>query len=106
MSKDLLFATSQRIDDKLWRNVFYANIEQVRSKLRKVRADNEGKFVRNILNLPVIFQLRPENDHAARHRLLKTFFRHIDATFKFYRDLNDRIKGDYHIDIRTLGIGT
>lgn len=36
LDKDLLFAISQRIDDKMWRHVFYANIEQVRSKLRKV----------------------------------------------------------------------
>ncbi|KAI9487252.1 MAG: hypothetical protein EXX96DRAFT_552387 [Benjaminiella poitrasii] len=82
ISIDLMYATTHRIEDKLWRYIFYAGIEDVRSKLRK---------------------LKPE-DTEKNKALQKLLFHRIDSAFKFYRDLNNTIKADYHIDTKVLGI--
>ena len=36
LTEDITYAAMHHIEDKLWRYICYANIEQVRSKLRKV----------------------------------------------------------------------
>ena len=36
LTEDITYAATHHIEDKLWRYICYANIEQVRSKLRKV----------------------------------------------------------------------
>lgn len=72
-----MYATSHHIEDKIWRYIFYADIEQVRSKLRK---STDTKSLQNLL------------------------YHRIDAAIKFYRDLNHQVKSHYHIDTKVLGI--
>ena len=36
ITEDITYAVNHHIEDKLWRYICYAKIEQVRSKLRKV----------------------------------------------------------------------
>ncbi|KAL9548782.1 hypothetical protein MBANPS3_005525 [Mucor bainieri] len=89
-ASDLMYATTHHIDDKLWRYIFYAGIEDVRGKLRKVTT--------------TITSTTPE-DAAEKHiALQKALFHRIDAAFKFYRELNHTIKTSYHIDTKVLGI--
>ncbi|KAI9490328.1 hypothetical protein BDB00DRAFT_557706 [Zychaea mexicana] len=83
LTDDLSYAATHHIEDKLWRYICYATIEQVRSKLRK---------------------LHPDEDEAIRQRLQKQLLKHIDSSFKFYRELNNRIKSDHLIDTKTIGI--
>jgi hypothetical protein len=73
----LIYATTHHIEDKLWRYIFYAGIEEVRSKLRKKSMDES---------------------------LQKRLFHRIDNAFKFYRELNNKVKSNYHIDTKVLGI--
>ncbi|GAA5806632.1 hypothetical protein HPULCUR_012175 [Helicostylum pulchrum] len=78
---DLIYATTHFIEEKLWGFIFYAEIEQVRSKLRKCAPDaNETKV------------------------LQKELYRRIDAAFKFYRELNSHVKSVHHVDTKMLGI--
>lgn len=81
-SADLMYATTHHIEDKLWHYIFYAGIEDVRSKLRKVKLDDMEKNI----------------------ALQKALFHRIDAAFKFYRELNNTVKSSYHIDTKVLGI--
>ena len=37
LTEDITYAASHHIEDKLWRYICYPNIEEVRSKLRKVK---------------------------------------------------------------------
>ncbi|KAI8149280.1 hypothetical protein BJV82DRAFT_587353 [Fennellomyces sp. T-0311] len=83
LTTDLPYAATHHIEDKLWRYICYANIEQVRSKLRK---------------------LRPDEDDVARQRLQRQLLKYIDSSFKFYRELNNRIKSDHNVDTKTVGI--
>ena len=50
-------------------------------------------------------QLRPDEDPINRQRLQKQLLKHIDSSFKFYRELNNTIKNDHHLDTKTIGIG-
>lgn len=79
---DLMYATSHRIEDKMWKYIFYADIETVRSKLRSLKPDEVEK----------------------NKALQKALFYRIDAAFRFYRELNNTIKSTYHIDTKVLGI--
>ena len=81
-SLDLVYATSHHIEEKIWRYIFYASIEQVRSKLRKMKSSNdmEAKVQQKVL------------------------FHRIDAALKFYRELNHQVKTQHHIDTKVLGI--
>lgn len=81
-STDLMYATTHHIEDKLWRYIFYAGIEDVRNKLRKVKPEDVDKSI----------------------ALQKVLFHRIDAAFKFYRELNNTAKASYHIDTKVLGI--
>lgn len=81
-STDLMYATTHHIEDKLWRYIFYAGIEDVRNKLRKVKPEDVNKHI----------------------ALQKALFHRIDAAFKFYRELNNTVKTSYHIDTKVLGI--
>ncbi|KAG0169649.1 Smg-6, nonsense mediated mRNA decay factor [Apophysomyces sp. BC1015] len=81
--KDVHYASSHRIEDKLWRHIFYARIEGVRGKLRK---------------------MKPDEDPGTRQRLHKLLLHHIDTGFKFYRELNHKIRSDHHIDGKTIGV--
>lgn len=36
LTEDITYSVSHHIEDKLWRYICYPNIEEVRSKLRKV----------------------------------------------------------------------
>ncbi|KAI7848856.1 hypothetical protein BDC45DRAFT_551570 [Circinella umbellata] len=83
ITEDITYAVNHHIEDKLWRYICYAKIEQVRSKLRK---------------------LRPDEDPINRQRLQKQLLKHIDSSFKFYRELNNTIKNDHHLDTKTIGI--
>ncbi|KAI9007983.1 hypothetical protein CLU79DRAFT_777380 [Phycomyces nitens] len=83
LTTNMTYATSHRIDDKLWRYIIYASIEEIRSKLRK---------------------LNPEEDNQARQTLTKLLFHRIDSGFKFYRDLNAKFKASHHIDTKTIGV--
>ncbi|KAL0095928.1 hypothetical protein J3Q64DRAFT_1001243 [Phycomyces blakesleeanus] len=78
-----MYATSHHIDDKLWRYIIYASIEEIRSKLRK-------------LNL--------EEDNPTRQTLTKSLLHRIDSGFKFYREINAKIKTSHHIDTKTIGV--
>ncbi|KAI7898506.1 uncharacterized protein BX663DRAFT_461889 [Cokeromyces recurvatus] len=82
ISIDLIYAITHHIEDKLWRYIFYARIEDIRSKLRKLNPEDAEKY----------------------KMLQKTLSHRIDSAFKFYRDLNNTIKADYHIDTKALGI--
>ncbi|KAL7318939.1 hypothetical protein PS15m_002121 [Mucor circinelloides] len=81
-STDLMYATTHHVEDKLWRYIFYAGIEDVRGKLRRVKPDDVEKNI----------------------ALQKALFHRIDAAFKFYRELNNTVKSSYHIDTKVLGI--
>ncbi|KAK4515807.1 uncharacterized protein ATC70_010762 [Mucor velutinosus] len=81
-STDLMYATTHHIEDKLWRYIFYAGIEDMRGKLRKVKPEDVDKNI----------------------ALQKALFHRIDAAFKFYRELNNTVKASYHIDTKVLGI--
>ncbi|GAN08050.1 hypothetical protein MAM1_0187d07556 [Mucor ambiguus] len=81
-STDLMYATTHHIEDKLWRYIFYAGIEDVRGKLRKVKPEDVDKNI----------------------ALQKALFHRIDAAFKFYRELNNTVRASYHIDTKVLGI--
>ncbi|KAI8082742.1 uncharacterized protein BX664DRAFT_338959 [Halteromyces radiatus] len=83
LTNDLLYASSQRIEDRLWRYIFYPVIEETRSQLRK---------------------LKPNDSSTLRQKLATTYHQDIDTSFKFYRDLNHNIKTTYHIDTKTIGI--
>lgn len=79
----MIYATTHHIEDKIWRYIFYAEIEEVRSKLRKVKpTENEGDS----------------------KELQKTLFHRIDSAIEFYRELNNHVKSHFHIDTKLLGI--
>lgn len=80
---DLIYATTYHIEDKIWRYIFYAEIEEVRSKLRKVK---------------------PSESEGESKALQKTLFHRIDSAIKFYRELNNHVKSQFHIDTKSLGI--
>ncbi|KAG0784577.1 hypothetical protein G6F17_001667 [Rhizopus arrhizus] len=74
----LTYAIDHHIEDKIWRYIFYADIEGIRSKLRHKPGDKE---------------------------LEKKLLLRIESAFKFYRELNSKIKSDYHIeDTKVFGI--
>lgn len=77
---DLPAACNLHIDEKLWRNAIYPGIEDIRSKLRKLK--NKDKAVR------LEQQLASKIRHASR----------------FYRKMNSSIKQEYHIDTATIGV--
>lgn len=79
-----MYATSHHIEDKIWRYIFYAGIEEVRSKLRKMASS--------------------ETSSNENKTLQKELYNRIDSAFKFYRDLNIHVKTTYHIDTKVLGI--
>ncbi|CDH53656.1 hypothetical protein RO3G_15814 [Lichtheimia corymbifera JMRC:FSU:9682] len=83
LTEDITYAASHHIEDKLWRYICYPNIEEVRSKLRK---------------------LNGATDQATRDRLQKQLLKRIDSNYKFYRELNTKIKADHHVDLKTIGI--
>ncbi|KAI9252957.1 hypothetical protein BDA99DRAFT_520507 [Phascolomyces articulosus] len=83
LTDDITYAATHHIEDKLWRYICYANIEQVRSKLRKIR---------------------PDEDNVIRQRLQRQLLKRIDSSFKFYRELNNSIKDNHHLDTKTIGI--
>jgi hypothetical protein len=87
-SVDLIYATTHHIEDKIWRYIFYAGIEEVRSKLRKIKSSDNAAADEN------------SNNKA----LQKALYHYIDSAFKFYRDLNNNVKSNYHIDTKVLGI--
>lgn len=79
----MIYATTHHIEDKIWRYIFYAGIEEVRSKLRRVKpTDNEGEC----------------------KTLQKILLHRIDSAIKFYRELNNHVKSQFHIDTKSLGI--
>lgn len=88
-SVDLIYATTHHIEDKIWRYIFYAGIEEVRSKLRKIKSTD------------VISAADENNNNKA---LQKALYHRIDSAFKFYRELNNNVKSNYHIDTKVLGI--
>ncbi|CAO3633194.1 unnamed protein product [Cunninghamella blakesleeana] len=83
LTKDLLYASSQHIEDKIWRYIFYPKIEEIRNRLRK---------------------FKPNDQPSSKQKLINHFYQYIDSSFKFYRDLNNEIKNTYHIDTKTIGI--
>ncbi|KAI9305637.1 hypothetical protein BJ944DRAFT_287659 [Cunninghamella echinulata] len=83
LTKDLLYASSQHIEDKIWRYIFYPKIEEIRNRLRKFKSNDQSSSKQNLIN---------------------NFYQFIDSSFKFYRDLNSEIKNTYHIDTKTIGI--
>ncbi|OBZ90235.1 Protein SMG7 [Choanephora cucurbitarum] len=81
INTNLVYASTHHIEDKLWRYIFYANIEEIRSKLRKAEREGDTKHLQKILS------------------------QRIDDAFKFYRELNQTIKSTFHItDVKVLGI--
>ncbi|KAI8098403.1 uncharacterized protein B0P05DRAFT_582736 [Gilbertella persicaria] len=78
---DLVYAAAHHIEDKIWRYIFYASIEDIRSRLRKTEKESDTK------------------------QLQKTLSQRIDDAFKFYRELNQTIKATYRIeDTKVFGI--
>lgn len=77
---DLMYVMRHHIEDKLWKYIFYARIEEIRSKLKRTKSPEEIKA------------------------LQKALYHRIDGAFQFYIDLNRTIKSTYHIDTKILGI--
>ncbi|CAO3599292.1 unnamed protein product [Absidia cylindrospora] len=80
---DLLYASSQHVEDRLWRYIFYPPIEETRSRLRKLKSSDPSTVWQNLITI---------------------YHHYIDSSFKFYRDLNHNIKTVYHVDTKTIGI--
>ncbi|KAI8878948.1 hypothetical protein K501DRAFT_287620 [Backusella circina FSU 941] len=79
--QDFLYATSHHIEDKIWRYIFYAEIETVRAKLR---------------------QMKP--NHPNYDTVQKSFSQKIESALKFYRELNNKVKSTFHVNTQTFGI--
>lgn len=77
---DLLYVIKHHIEDKLWKYIFYARIEETRTKLKKTKTPEEIKA------------------------LQKTLYHRTETAFQFYVDLNRTIKTNYHVDTKVLGI--
>lgn len=77
---DLLYVIKHHIEDKLWKYIFYARIEEIRSKLKRTKAQEDVKA------------------------LQKALYHRTDTAFQFYVDLNKTIKTNYHVDTKVLGI--
>ncbi|ORX42799.1 hypothetical protein DM01DRAFT_1350199 [Hesseltinella vesiculosa] len=81
LASDSLYAVSQHIDDKLWRLIIYPRVEEYRQRLRKT-SPKDPSFT----------------------SLLQEYHHRIDESFKYYRELNHRIKASFHVDTKTIGI--
>jgi hypothetical protein len=49
--QDFLYATSHRIEDKIWRYIFYAEIETVRAKLRQVKMGKKELVLYHVVTI-------------------------------------------------------
>lgn len=86
---DLPLATSSNTEERLWRNVFYAYIEDARARLRRLGPVSQG-----------------ERQREQHERLRFELNRHIDIGIGFYHDLVNVLKNQFGIDMNSVGIGT
>ncbi|CAG8541773.1 10946_t:CDS:10 [Ambispora gerdemannii] len=80
---DLKFAIENNIEEKLWRNIFYGHVEELRQKLRKIKSE------------------KISDDHQAAYLEL---CRYLDLGTGFYHTLINNLKIRENIDLDRIGI--
>ncbi|CAB4420940.1 unnamed protein product [Rhizophagus irregularis] len=79
---DLKTANENNIEEKLWRNVFYSHMEELRQKLRKVKPEKAIEYQATYLEL----------------------CRYLDLGTGFYHTIVDNLKIRENIDLDRIGI--
>ncbi|PKK76301.1 hypothetical protein RhiirC2_178885 [Rhizophagus irregularis] len=79
---DLKTANENYIEEKLWRNVFYSHMEELRQKLRKVKPEKAIEYQATYLEL----------------------CRYLDLGTGFYHTIVDNLKIRENIDLDRIGI--
>lgn len=75
---DLTYSINHHVEEKMWRYIFYTDIECIRSKLREKSDDKELEREMSV---------------------------HVESAFRFYRELNSKVKSMYHIeDTKVFGM--
>ncbi|RUP47136.1 hypothetical protein BC936DRAFT_146092, partial [Jimgerdemannia flammicorona] len=85
---DLHLATTSNAEERLWRNVFHAYIEDARVRLRRLSPVPRGDA-----------HLREPHD-----RLRFELNRHLDIGFGFYHDLINALKNQFGINMNIVGV--
>ncbi|CAG8543395.1 3973_t:CDS:10 [Ambispora leptoticha] len=80
---DLKFAIENNIEEKLWRNIFYGHVEELRQKLRKIKSE------------------KVSDDHQAAYLEL---CRYLDLGTGFYHTLINNLKIRENIDLDRIGV--